>query len=52
MIYLTIKQNLLNLAAGVEFIKTNTLQEKPQSFWFMETKSDIQAQQNSRCKYV
>ena len=42
----------MNLVAKVEFMKMSTLQEKAQCVsWFIETKSDIQAQQNFRHKY-
>ena len=46
-IYLVIKQNILNLVVKVEFMKMSTPQEKAQCvFWFIENKSDIQAQRN------
>ena len=39
---LVIKQNLLDLAAKVEFVKMSTPQKKAQSVsWFIETKKDI-----------
>ena len=42
----------MNLVTKVEFIKMSTPQEKAQCVsWFIETKSDIQAQQNFRRKY-
>ena len=42
----------LNLVAKVEFMKMSIPQEKAQCVsWFIETKSDIQAQQNLRRKY-
>ena len=42
----------MNLVAKVEFMKMSTPQEKAQCVsWFIETKSDIQAQQNFRHKY-
>ena len=38
--------------AKVEFMKMSTPQEKAQCVsWIIETKSDIQAQRNFRCKY-
>ena len=47
-----IKHNLLNIAAKVEFMEMSTPQEKAQCiFWFMETKSNIQAQRNFTRKY-
>ena len=47
-----IKQNLLNLAEEVEFVKTRTAQEKkPSACASLETKSHVQAQQNFRHKY-
>ena len=52
LMYLVIKQNLLMLAAKVEFMKMSTDEEKPQSVSsFIETKSDTQAHGNVRCKY-
>ena len=51
MIYSVIEHNLLNSAAKVEVIKTSPLVKKHQCvIWFIETKSDIQAQQKFRCK--
>ena len=42
----------MNLVTKVQFVKISTPQEKAQCVsWFIETKSDIQAQQNFRCKY-
>ena len=42
----------MNLVAKVEFMKMSTPQEKAQCVsWFIETKSDIQAQRNCRRKY-
>ena len=42
----------MNLVAKAEFMKMSTSQEKAQcAFWFIETKSDIQAQGNFRRKY-
>ena len=42
----------MNLVANVEFMKMSTPQEKAQFVsWFIETKSDIQAQRNFRRKY-
>ena len=42
----------MNLVAKIEFMKMSTLQENAQCVsWFIETKSDIQAQQNFRRTY-
>ena len=50
-IYLMIKKNIFSVAK-VEFMKMSSPQEKAHCiFWFIETKSDIQAQRNFRCKY-
>ena len=42
-----IEQNLLNVAAQVEFIKSeHSVGKSPERFLFIETKSDIQVQEN------
>ena len=42
----------MNLVAKVEYMKISTPQEKAQCVsWFIETKSDIDAQQSFRRKY-
>ena len=52
MIYWVIEQKNLNLVAKVKFVKMSTSQKKVQCIsWFIETKSDVQAQQNFRRKY-
>ena len=48
MIYLVIKQNRLNIAAKVEFMKMSTSHERDKFVsWLIETKSDIQSERIS-----
>ena len=47
-----ITQNLLILAAKLEFIKMSTTLKNAHGIsWFIDTKSDIQSQQSFRLKY-
>ena len=46
------EKNLLDLVAKVEFMKMGSPQEIAQCVsWFTETKSDMQAQWQVRCKH-